>query len=496
MGSIKQFAGQTIVYGLGSVLSKLVYYLLVVVLLTYLLGGKEYEFGIYGELYGYVTVLIILFSLKLDTALFRFGNIKSNFQEAFDTTGTLVILSAIILIGIGFGFTEPLARLINYPDRPKYIQWFSLILAFDVVALIPFAKLRLQNKARVFAGLKIFNVAFSSVLILFFLVLYPKLQGRALVAWLPVFDYQIDYVILTNVISSALLLIILLFYTGRFRVRLSYALLKKIIPYVVPLIIVGMCNNFIQYNGAAVIKYLNSSELLLQNLSASGIFDSSRRIAGLFVIFIGAFNYAAEPFFFNNYKDEDRKSLYGKICHIFVLTGGLIILSLILGMDILKYLVGEGFRESLFIIPILLFAYLFLGIYHNLSIWYKLADKTTWGAVISVAGVLITLFISILFLPRYGYVVFAWANLVAYVVMSVLAYFSGQYYYPIKYPVRRIVFSSCIIAMIVALSIALKPHLDGLARYVTYFCLFSAYIMYAFYAEKEEWLLLFTRNKS
>jgi len=157
MGKIRQFAGQTLTYGLGSVLSKLVYYLLVVVLLTYLLGGREYEFGIYGELYGYVTVLIIFFSLKLDTALFRFGSKKEDFQKAFETTGTLVFVSALFIISFGFIFTEDFASFIGYADRPKYIRWFSLILAFDIMALIPFARLRLNNKARHFALLKIFG---------------------------------------------------------------------------------------------------------------------------------------------------------------------------------------------------------------------------------------------------------------------------------------------------------------------------------------------------
>ena len=496
MGKIRQFAGQTLTYGLGSVLSKLVYYLLVVVLLTYLLGGREYEFGIYGELYGYVTVLIIFFSLKLDTALFRFGSKKEDFQKAFETTGTLVFVSALFIISFGFIFTEDFASFIGYADRPKYIRWFSLILAFDIMALIPFARLRLNNKARHFALLKIFNVLFSSALILFFLIVFPKMKDAAVFRWLPHFDYQIDYVILTNILSSFLVLLILVFLTGFSRLKIDYPLVKKIIPYVLPLVIVGMCNNFIQYNGAAVIKFLYSGDSLLDKLSASGVFDSSRRLAGLFVLFIGAFNYAAEPFFFNNHKTEDREALYGKICHLFVLIGGLIILGLVCGIDIIKFLVGKDFRESLFIVPILLFAYLFLGVYHNISIWYKLSDKTLWGALISFLGAGITLIISVIYLPKHGYVVFAWANMLTYAIMVFLAYVLGQKYYPINYPLKKILLSIGVLALIVVASVCLQNHLSGIPLYALYVVFVALYGYYAYLSEREEWHSLFTRSRS
>jgi len=496
MASIRQFAGQTIIYGIGSILSKVVYYLLVVVLLTYLLDGRSYEFGTYGELYGYVTVLLILFSLKLDTALFRFGTDKSTRDEAFNTTASMVLISAFVLVFLGFVFTNEIAAIIDYSDKPQYIRWFSLILAFDVIALVPFAKLRLENKARIFAFLKIFNVALSSLMILFFLIVYPRFQENSLLSWVPHFEYLIDYVFLTNLIASGVLLTFLLFYVKAFRFRISKDLLKKIIPYALPLMLVGICNNIIQYNGAAIIKYMSSGESLLENLSQSGVFDSSRRIAGLFVLFIGAFNYAAEPFFFNNSKKEDKEDLYGKISHLFVLVGGLLILSMVLGLDLIKYLVGEGFRESIFIIPILLIAYLFLGLYHNISIWYKLSDKTIWGAVISLSGVLVTITISASFIPSFGYVAFAWANLFSYLMMVILAYFLGQKYYPISYPIFSLLKSIFILAVLIMAALKLHDLLEGVALYSTYLIILLGFLYYAYNTEKEEWKKLFSKNRS
>lgn len=397
---------------------------------------------------------------------------------------------------MAFFFTEEIASLIGYSDRSKYIRWFSLILAFDIVALIPFARLRLENKARSFALLKIFNVLFSSLLILFFLIVFPKTNDWTVFNWLPRFDYQIDYVILTNILASFLVLLFLVFLTGFSRLKIDYPLVKKIIPYVLPLVIVGMCNNFIQYNGASVIKFLYSGDSLLDKLSASGVFDSSRRLAGLFVLFIGAFNYAAEPFFFNNYKTEDKEALYGKICHLFILLGGLIILGIVCGIDIVKFLVGKDFRESLFIIPILLFAYLFLGIYHNISIWYKLSDKTIWGALISFVGAGVTLVISLLYIPKHGYVVFAWANMLSYAIMVLLAYTLGQKYYPINYPLKKILLSVGLLTLIVVASVYLQNQLSGIRLYAIYTAFILLYIFYAYLSEREEWRALFTKNMS
>lgn len=496
MAKIRQFAGQALVYGLGSILSKVVYYLLVVVLLTYLLKDKTYEFGTYGELYGYLTVLIILFSFKLDTALFRFGNKKEDLKEAFDTTGSLVILSAVIILITGLSLDDSIARLIEYDDKPEYIRWFSIILALDVASLVPFARLRLDNKARVFALLKILNVAFSSLLIIFFLFLLPKYNDLGPLALLPKFDSKIDYVFITNIMASLGTFLALLFYIGDFRFRISSNLVKRIVPYVLPLVVVGICNNIIQYNGAAVIKFFSSEQGVLERLSQSGVFDSSRRIAGLFVLFIGAFNYAAEPFFFSNHKAEDRKTLYGKICHVFVLVGGFIILSLVLSKDLLQYMVGESFRESMYIIPVLLVAYLFLGIYHNVSIWYKLSDNTKWGAYISGVGVLITLSVSYLYIPSVGYEAFAWANLFSYFIMLLLAYLVGQRLYKVDYPVKKILSSVILIILLILGAAALENHLNGLIKYVLFGLIFLVYLLYAYRSEKEEWLSIVLRNRS
>ena len=295
--------------------------------------------------------------------------------------------------------------------------------------------------------------------------------------------------------QAHLFLLFLFFMSAHLSLVLDKALIKKYIPYVTPLIIVGICNNFIQYGGAALIKYFIDIGDTIENLSASGVFDSSRRIAILFAIFVGAYNYAAEPFFFNNSSEKDKETYYGKICKLFVLIGGLALLAIVFSLDIIQLFVDESFRESVFIIPILLLAYLFLGVYHNISIWYKLSDKTIYGSYISIAGLCLTLLLSILLLNKYGYVVVAWANLASYVLMVICAYLLGQKHYPINYPVMKILECLLILCLILVFNNWIESELNVVPRYISRIILFAAYALYIFKSERETFLnALFKRG--
>jgi O-antigen/teichoic acid export membrane protein len=492
MSSIRNFAGQAVIYGIGSILSKVVYLLLITIYLTYLLGEKgQNQFGIYSILYSYMTVLIVLFSLKLDTALFRFGNKKENIEESYNTTASLVTLSGVLVLCISFIWSNDIAVLIGFPGDGYYVRWFSFILAFDIIALVGYAKLRLQNKAKQFTIFKITNVLVTSLLIIFFLAVYPKYQDSAL-SWLPKFPSIIDYVFLVNVFVSGIYLLILLYYVKGFKLKISPSLVKKIIPYVIPLVIVGMANNFIQYFGVQLIQFLSDGSAN-ENISSSGVYDASRRVAGFFALFIGAFNYAAEPFFFNNSSVQDKEKMYGKICNIFVLIGGVVCLGLVLFMDILKIALPPSYRESLVIVPILLIAYMLLGVYHNVSIWYKLSDNTIYGAVISVIGALATFIIAFLFIGDLGYSACAWGTLTAYAIMVTLAYVIGQKKYPISYPVGKILLSIVLISILLYVGFYNYQNLTGLKLYSINAGIFIAYLVYVYHMEKDEWKAILKR---
>ena len=485
MSRIKQLAGQTIIYGGGHILSKVVYYLLVTVLLTKLLDGENLEFGTFSSFYAYSAVLVILFSYRLDTALFRFGTDSEDRQSAYNTSFTAVILSSLILVCIGIFGYEYISVWTVAPDRPIYVRWFAFILAFDIISLIPYAKLRLDNEARKFAIFKILNVLISSLLILFFLFVLRHLP-QGLRNWFPSYEHIIDYVFISNLIASFSILLLLFVKVGSVSFKINISLLKKMFFYISPLVIVGIANSFIQYFAVPLQEEFlgNSSD---KNLYDAGTYDASRRIAGLFAMFITAFNFAAEPFFFRNASESDRHLYYGKICHFFSLVGGFVIIAMVFSLDLIQYIIGKSFRESIFIIPILLLGYLFLGLYYNVSIWYKLSDNTKYGAVISILGMIIFLLINIVFLRQFGYVITAWATLVTYSSMVIIAYFLGQKIYPIPYPIKKILINIIIIAAIVAASIFIKQLCPNVIYYVIGAITLCLYMLYAYKVEEKEW---------
>jgi O-antigen/teichoic acid export membrane protein len=494
MSRIKQLAGQTIIYGGGNILSKVVYYLLVTTLLSYLLEGENIEFGTFGWYYAYAAVFIILFSFRLDSALFRYGTDSENRLHAFSTSLTTVILSAIILVCIGFFAFDSIARWTIAPDRPIYVRWFAFILAFDIISLIPYAKLRLDNKAKVFAIFKILNVLISSLLIIFFLFGLARLP-EYIQNWFPSCDHIIDYVFISNLIASFSILVLLLVKVRGISFRIDKALLKKMLFYVSPLVIVGIANSLIQYFAVPLQElYLGNSHD--DNLYEGGTYEAARRIANLFAMFITAFNYAAEPFFFRNASSSDRHLYYGKICHFFSLVSGIVIITMVLSLDAFQYLVGGSYREGLFVIPILLLGYLFLGLYYNISIWYKLSDNTKYGALISVIGVIIFFIFNIVFLSQFGYVVTAWATVLTYGSMVFIAYSLGQKIYPIPYPIKKILTNVIIIACIVSGIVFLKRISPGIIYYIGAFITLCLYVIYVYKVEEEEWKTIFNIRKT
>ncbi len=492
MSLIKQFAGQAVVYGLGSILAKVVYYLLAVVVVTHVLGPEVAQFGTYGFFYAYAAVLITLFSFRFDTALFRFGNKKENFSRAFDTALTPVIFSALLLVVLGTCFAQPIANWLRYPDSPHYVRWFAFILGFDVLNLVPFAKLRLTNQAKAFALYKIFNAFFAAFLIVFFLIILPKFQDGFL-SFIPVRSAIIDWVFIANLIASSVLFLTMLPVWKGYSFRVDRALLRKMVYYILPLVLVGMANGVIQLFGVPLQERFLGGEHL-ENLREAGVYEFARKIAGLFVMFTTAFNYAAEPFFFNNSSEEDRTKVYGKICRLFVLVGGLIVIVMYMGIDLYKIMGPSSFWDDLQLLPILLMAYLFLGIYYNVSIWYKLSDNTWYGALLSLIGMLITLVISILFLEQIGPAASAWATLASYFIMVVVGYLLGQAKYPIPYPVRKIGVDLCIITTVLFLTYLMRQQLGPAVQYLLSTVLVVAYTWYAWQSEKEEWRVIMGRK--
>ena len=407
-----------------------------IVLTTYLTNRVSHrtDYAAYLDLYAYTAVLIVLFSYRMDTALFRFGKKKEDLPKVYGTAILPILLSGLAIVVLGFSFSQQIATWLTYPDNAYYIKWFSLIIAFDVVNLIPFAKLRLESRAKLFVVYKLINVVLTVILVLLFI---ETDLLTFIIRLFPNATSDIDYVFLSNLIASAFICSLLLIFHFPRQVKVDVKLWRKMALYGAPLVIVGIAANINQYFAVPLQKYFLGAETLA-NKDQAAVYGAVQKIAALLGLFTTAFNYAAEPFFFRNSDRSDARDLYGQIALYFVIAAGITSVTIYGLLDIFQLFIGAQFRENLYLIPILLMSYMFLGLYYNVSIWYKLADKTIYGAIISTVGTVITLAGSIAFLPIFGVTTSAWVSLLCYLTMVLLAWTIGKKKYPINYPVGRI----------------------------------------------------------
>ena len=420
-----------------------------IVLTTYLTNRVSHrtDYAAYLDLYAYTAVLIVLFSYRMDTALFRFGKKKEDLPKVYGTAILPIVLSGLVIVVLGFSFSQQIATWLTYPDNAYYIEWFSLIIAFDVVNLIPFAKLRLESRAKLFVLYKLINVVLTVILVLLFI---ETDLLTFIIRLFPNATSDIDYVFLSNLIASAFICSLLLIFHFPRKIRVDVKLWRKMALYGAPLVIVGIAANINQYFAVPLQKYFLGAETLA-NKDQAAVYGAVQKIAALLGLFTTAFNYAAEPFFFRNSDRSDARDLYGQIALYFVIAAGITSVTIYGLLDIFQLVIGAQFREKLYLIPILLMSYMFLGLFYNVSIWYKLADKTIYGAMISTVGTVITVVGSVMFLPIFGVAASAWVSLLCYLGMVILAWTIGMKKYPINYPVRRI--SAYLLATSIVLAI-------------------------------------------
>ena len=437
MSLIKQLAGETAIYGLSSILSRLLNYVIMASYLTRAFSRAEY--GVVSELYAYVALLMVIFTYRMETTFFRFGSESKQMPSTFSTASISLLVTTSILVASMLLFSGGITDFLQYSGHSEYVIWFTLILGLDTLAAIPFARLRLENRPIRFAIIKTLNILVNIFFLLFFLEACPYLIERGWSGLSSIYDAdnRIVYVFIANFMGSLVVLLLLLPQYFGFRWTFDSALWKRMMWYAAPLVVVGL---------AAVINQLINLPLLKsflpysieENLAKVGEYGACSKIAILMSLFIQAFNYAAEPFFFRNAKRKDSKEIYAQVGQVFAMVGSLVFLGVMLYLDLIKIIIDEEFHVALFVVPILLIAFLFLGLYYNFSIWYKLADRTIIGAYISVAGALITLVLNITLIPLIGYAASAWAALACYAFMALVSYYVGQKYYPIPYPIGRI----------------------------------------------------------
>jgi len=436
---LKVLAGQTVIYGLSSIIGRLINYLLVPVYTRVFLPA---EFGIVTEMYAYVAFFAVLLTYGMETAFFRFINSESNPQKVYSTSVITLFTTSFLFIILISIFSHQIASLLRYYSHPEYVIWFAWIVALDACTIIPFAKLRAENKPSRFALIKLLNIFTNVIMNLCFIFVFPWLVKSGFInenITLGIIyngKATVSAVFISNLIASAITVLLLMPEFLKVKFEWSRLLLKKMLIYSLPLMIAGFAGIVNETVDRILIKYLLPENVSMTQL---GIYGACYKISILMTIFIQAFKYAAEPFFFYNAKEKEAPQLYALVMKYFVIAVSFIFLAIMMYIDIVILFVGKNFREGIKVIPILLLANLFLGVYYNLSIWYKLTNKTYYGAYIAVIGAIATLILNFLLIPVMGYLGAAWATFICYALMMIISYFIGQKHYFVNYEIKTLI---------------------------------------------------------
>lgn len=434
---LKKLVGQTAIYGLGTILPRFLNYALTPIL-TYTFARAEY--GINGELYAYISFLNIIFVYGMETTFFNFYTKSEDKVSVYNTALFTVLCSSVVLSILLLLFSTAIAGALSTPKYtylPRFITWSILIVASDALMAIPFAQMRSQNKPLLFSMLKLSNVLVNVGLTIFFCVVCKRAyesnaQNLFSVMYNPAIG--VGYAFLANLIANVTTLLFLGKQFSGFTFKPDLTLLRQMLKYTWPLLILGLAGMVNETLDRIILKKLMVDKDLAQE--AQGIYSACYKVAILMTIFIQAFRFAADPFFFSKAKEKDSKQTYAYVMKYFVIFCAFLFLGTMMNMDWIQYIIGAEYREGLKIVPVLLIANLCLGVVYNLSIWYKLSSQTRFGAIIALIGAFVTIVVNVVFVPRFSYLACAWATLAAYGTMMVVSYLLGQRYFPVKYNLR------------------------------------------------------------
>jgi O-antigen/teichoic acid export membrane protein len=380
----------------------------------------------------------VLFTYGMETAFFRYAEKSEKPSEVFGTAFLSILFTTIIFSGVIIFSSTPIAGYFNSEGHSEYILWFALVLGLDALTAIPFAQLRRENKAVNFAVVKLVNIGINIGMNLFFLVLCPMLaaDGNAWVNSIYNVEIGIGYVFIANLAASGITLLLLFPQIIKQQLQFNFLLWKEMIAYSLPLLVVGLAGIINEMLDRILLrKLLPYSET--ENIRLLGIYGANYKLSILISLFTQAYRYAAEPVFFAQGNKENSKQLYANMMLYFVLAQCVFFLGIMLHLDYLKYFIGEAYWEGLSVVSILLLANIVLGVYYNLSVWYKLTDKTNLGAYIALFGAAVTIAFNVLLIPTLGYVGSAWATLICYVVMVFISWYYGEKYFPVDYPWKK-----------------------------------------------------------
>lgn len=439
MANLKSLLKETAIYGLSSIAARFIGYLLVPIE-TAKFNAAGGQYGIITNIYAYIAILIIILTYGMETTFFRFMNRQGeNPEKVYATTLRMVATTSLVFVCLLWAFLHPIAGAIGYPDHPEFIMIMGTCVAIDAFTAIPFAYLRLKHKALKFALLKMVSIVVNLVGVSMYLIVLPDMHVNFLGIYDAHFSLEVVWIFWIELSGSILTLALLFKELKGFRNPFDKATCKRMLSYTWPLLVMGLAGQLNQCASQIIFPYAfsgNADEARVQ----LGIYGACIKIAMIMVMITQAFRYAYEPFVFGQSKEKNSKETYAKVMKYYVIFTLLAFLCVIGYMDLIRYIVGQSYWEGLEIVPIVMAAEIMFGVFFNLSFWYKLIDKTIWGAYFSGIGAVVLIAVDVVFIPRFSYWACAWAGFVSYTVSMVLSYFFGQKYYPIKYPLKDIAF--------------------------------------------------------
>lgn len=437
MANLKSLAKDTAIYGMSSILGRFLNYLLVP-LYTSNISAASGGYGIITNLYAYTALLLVILTYGMETTFFRYAN-KTNEdpQKVYSSTLIMVGFTSLLFIVLVSIFLQPLSGVMGYSDHSSYVWVMAATVSIDAFQCIPFAYLRYKKRPIKFAALKLLFIAFNIALNLLYFVVLPDLYKSYPEVIQHVYSPEtgVGYAFYINLVCTAS--ITFFFYkelTG-FKYTFDKELAKRMLSYSWPILILGIAGILNQTADFILFPYLYKGGQAHQQL---GIYGAASKIAMIMAMITQAFRYAYEPFVFGKGNDKDNRETYAiamKYFIIFTLLAFLVVMGYI---NILRHIIGRDYWEGLKVVPIVMAGTIMMGVYFNLSFWYKLIDKTIWGAYFSGIGCFVLILINIIFVPQYGYMACAWAGLIGYATAMTLSYFVGQKKYPINYPLKSI----------------------------------------------------------
>ena len=442
---MKILAKETAIYGVSSIVGKFLNWMLVP-LYTYVLQQQS-DYGIVTNLYAWTALLLVILTYGMETGFFRFANKEGeNPRKVYSTSLIALFTTSLLFAIVCVVWQTPIAAALGYPAHSEFIAMLGVVVAMDAFASIPFAYLRYKKRPLQFAALKLLFVFLNIVLNLFFLVLCPKIQDWSIISSWYNPDYGVGYVFVANIMATAIQTMFLLptilegFRSSgvqEFRSSgvFSWNLLGQMLKYSIPLLVLGVCGIMNQTLDRILFPFFYTGEDAQTQL---GIYGACFKVAMVMMMFTQAFRYAYEPFVFAKHKDKQSVAAYADAMKYYIVFSYMILLGMIFYLDLLKFIIAPSYWEGLKIVPIVLWTYIFQGVYFNLSFWYKLTDKTQWGAYFSIIGVIITFGLQVVFVPRIGYMASALSSTVCYLVIMLLSYLIGRKHLTIPYDLRRL----------------------------------------------------------